>query len=423
MEYDILKSIITVLLIGFMIGLQRSLTYILKNEEFFMGSRTFALIALAGYITGWLGSKIQGIELVITLSIAAFIAMTYYFKVTKLGKLGFTTQTAAFITFLLGLMVWYGLERYAIFIAVLIIVLLEIKPKMQQIEQHISSTDINAVILLLVMTFVILPVLPNKMIGPYELFNPYKTWVMAIIISALSFVGYVAIKTLGQRHGVLITGAAGGLISSTAVSITLSSIFPKKAELIKIYSAGIAISWTFMFIRVFIETLIIDVALAKIVAIPYLLTAAAGLGYVAYLYKSAPTTELTFHNSQLEKNPLQLSEAIKFGILFGIIYGAIAFVESRYGNIGVYIVSVISGITDVDAITLSLSEMSKEQRLSQLAALTGIVAASYTNTIVKLIITYWLGGRALGWSITKFTLLVTLTLFGGIFLARVLLLP
>lgn len=421
MEVELIKSIITVLLIGLMIGLQRSLTYILRNEKFFMGSRTFALIALSGYMAGWLGEKIAGFTIVVTITIALFIIMTYYFKVTKLGKLGITTQSAAFLTYLLGLMVWYGLEKYAIFIAVLIIVLLEIKPKLQQIERRISSTDINSVILLLVMSFVILPILPDKMIGPYHLFNPYKTWVMAIIISALSFVGYVAIKVLGQKHGVLVTGAAGGLISSTAVSITLSDIFPKRAELIPIYTAGIAISWTFMFIRVFVETLIIDTSLAKIVAIPYLLTAFAGIGYVYYLYKRSPKIDITFHNPELEKNPLQLSEAIKFGLLFGIIYGAIAFVETKYGNIGVYIVSVISGITDVDAITLSLSEMTKEQRLEMLAALTGIVAASYTNTLVKLGIVYWLGGRELGWSVTKFTVLVTVTLFGGIFLAKFLL--
>ena len=421
MDVENLKAIVTVLLIGLMIGLQRSLTYILQKEQFFMGSRTFALIALAGYMAGWLGSEIDGFVLVVTLTIAAFIAMTYHFKVTKLGKLGITTQIAAFITYLIGLMVWYDLQNYAIFIAVLIIVLLEIKPKLQQIERHISPTDIDSVILLLVMTFVILPVLPDKMIGPYHLFNPYKTWVMAIIISALSFVGYIAIKILGQKHGVLVTGAAGGLISSTAVSITLSEIFPKRVDLIPIYAAGITISWTFMFIRVFVETLIIDVQLAKIVAIPYLLTAAIGLVYVYYLYKRAPTAEVEFHNPKLEKNPLQLSEAIKFGILFGIIYGAISFVENRYGDIGVYVVSVISGITDVDAITLSLSEMAKEQRLTQLAALTGIVAASYTNTIVKLTIVYWLGGRALGWSVTKFTILITITLFGGIALVRYLL--
>ena len=395
MNYEIIKALITAILIGFMIGLQRSLTYVLKNEPFFMGSRTFTLISLGGYICGWLNSKIEYFALISSLIFAAFIIISYIFKATKLHKLGITTQTAAFITYLLGLMIWYKLENYAIFIAVILIVILEIKPRMEKIEKRISNTDIEAVVLLLVMSFIILPVLPDKMVGPYNLFNPYKTWIMAIIISALSFIGYVAIKILGEKHGVLITGAAGGVISSTAVSITLSKIFPKKSSFLKIYTAGICISWTFMFIRVFIETLIIDMKLAKIISIPYLLTSIIGIGYVYYLYKNSSLTQISFKNEQLEKNPLQLSEAIKFAILFGIIYGAIFFVKNRYGDIGVYVVSIISGITDVDAITLSLSEMAKENKLNYLSALTGIILASFTNTLAKLSLVYWLGGKNL----------------------------
>ncbi len=422
MDYEIIKALITAILIGFMIGLQRSLTYVLKNEPFFMGSRTFSLISLGGYICGWLNSKIEYFALISSLIFAAFIIISYIFKVTKLHKLGITTQTAAFITYLLGLMIWYKLENYAIFIAVILIVILEIKPRMEKIEKRISNTDIEAVVLLLVMSFIILPVLPDKMVGPYNLFNPYKTWIMAIIISALSFIGYVAIKILGEKHGVLITGAAGGVISSTAVSITLSKIFPKKSSFLKIYTAGICISWTFMFIRVFIETLIIDIKLAKIISIPYLLTSIIGIGYVYYLYKNSSLTQISFKNEQLEKNPLQLSEAIKFAILFGIIYGAIFFVKNRYGDIGVYVVSIISGITDVDAITLSLSEMAKENKLNYLSALTGIILASFTNTLAKLSLVYWLGGKNLGLSVTKFTLLITFTLFGGIFISKIILL-
>ncbi len=418
MDYEIIKALITAVLIGFMIGMQRSLTYVLKNEPFFMGSRTFALISLGGYICGWLNSKIEYFAIISSLIFASFIIISYIFKATKLNKLGITTQTAAFITYLLGLMIWYKLENYAIFIAVILIVILEIKPKMEKIEKKISNTDIEAVILLLAMSFIILPILPDKMIGPYNLFNPYKTWIMAIIISTLSFIGYVAIKILGQKHGVLITGAAGGIISSTAVSITLSKIFPKKISFIKIYTAAICISWTFMFIRVFMETLIIDMKLAKIISIPYLLTSIIGMGYVYYLYKNSSLTQISFKNEQLEKNPLQLSEAIKFAILFGVIYGAISFVKNRYGDIGVYIVSIISGITDVDAITLSLSEMAKESKLNYLSALTGIVLASFTNTLVKLFLTYWLGGKNLGFSVTKFTALITFTLFGGILLSK-----
>ncbi len=421
MEYLIIKDILTTFVIGFMIGLQRSLTHILKNEPFIMGSRTFALICVSGYLSGWLGEKNTALTLFISVIIALYIAIAYFFKATKLQRLGITTQIAAFITYMLGLMVYFKLENYAIFTAVLMIALLEIKPKMQQLEKKISSTDINAVILLLIMSFVILPILPNRTIDPYNLFNPYKTWIMAILISALSFIGYIAIKLFGQKHGTLITGAAGGLISSTAVSITLSKIFPKKETLLKIYTSAIAIAWTFMFIRVFVETLIINQNLAKMAAIPYLLTSLFGLLYVYFLYKNAPLTKLPFKNEELEKNPLQLSEAIKFGILFGIIYGAVAFVKTRYGNIGVYIVSIISGIADVDAITLSLSEMAKENRLQPLSALIGIILASSTNTLVKLAIIYWIGGKKLGINVTKFTLLVFFTLLFGLFLNKLFL--
>ncbi len=421
MDYHIIQSILTALLIGLMIGLQRSLTYMLQNKKSFIGSRTFALIGLAGFLAAWMESKVAGFLITSFVIVGVLIALGYVMKAWRLDRLGLTTQMAAVLTFGLGVMVWYGLERYAIFIAVLTILLLELKPKLQEIERHISPTDIQSVVLLLVMSFVILPILPDKMIGPYHLFNPYKTWVMAIIIATLSFIGYLAIKIFGERHGILITGAAGGLISSTAVTITLSKIFPKTYSLLSIYTAGIGIAWTFMFVRVFVETLIIDPSLAKIVALPYLLTALVGGIYVYWLYRHSFTTQISFHNEQLEKNPLQLSEAIKFGILFGIIYGAIHLVQQKYGNIGVYIVSVISGITDVDAITLSLSEMTKEQKLDFWPALVGIVAASYTNTLVKLGIVYWLGGKALGWSVTKFTILITLTLFGGIALVKFLL--
>lgn len=418
MDHRLIQAILTTMLIGFMIGLQRSLASTLQNKKSFIGSRTFALIALAGFMAAWLESKRPGFLIALFIAIGILIALEYVVKVRYLKRLGLTTEIAALLTFGLGVMVWYGLERYAIFIAVLTILLLELKPKLQQIERHISPTDIQSVVLLLVMSFVILPILPDKMVGPYHLFNPYKTWVMAIIIAALSFVGYVAIRIFGHRHGILITGAAGGLISSTAVTITLSKLFSKERSLLPIYTAGIAIAWTFMFLRVFVETLIVAPSLAKIVALPYLLTAIAGGAYVYRLYLQSHTTHIPFHNEQLEKNPLQLSEAIKFAILFGIIYGAVHLVEGRYGDIGVYLISVISGITDVDAITLSLGEMAKEKRLGQLTALIGIVAASYTNTLVKLGIAYWLGGRELGWSLAKFTILITITLFGGLWLVK-----
>ena len=405
MDYTILKSLVIALVLGFLIGMQRSMTYLYKGEQIFAGSRTFALIALGGFLSGWIDSYIRGFALVSTVVFAAMVGLSYILKVREQKKWGMTTQIAAIVTFFLGMMIWYHLENYAIFIGVVMIVLLELKPRLRQIETHISPTDIHAVTLLLAMSFIVLPVLPNETIGPYHLFNPYKTWLMAVIIASISFVGYVAIKVLGQKHGVFLTGAAGGFISSTAVSISLSKMFRRQMPLLNNYAGGIAIACTFMYLRVLFEAFVIHPEMAWRLAPAYLGAALSGLGFSYWLYTHSSAAEIAWENDAIAKNPLQLSEAIKFGILFGVIYGAIAFVQTRYGNIGVYAVALFSGLTDVDAITLSLSELAKEKKLASAVSMNGIVIASVTNSVVKLGIVFWLGGARLGWRLTQFFVL------------------
>ncbi|MRJ02346.1 MAG: MgtC/SapB family protein [Epsilonproteobacteria bacterium] len=410
MEWERIEAVLTVLLIGFLIGLQRSLSSQLKGEPILMGSRTFALIGLAGYLSGWLGERVENLELVGFAVTALILLGAYLMKVQRLGKLGVTTQFAGVITFLLGLLVWAGYREYGISLAVLVVLLLELKPKLRQIEERISPTEVKAVLLLLVMSFVILPLLPDRFMGPYNLFNPYKSWLMAILIASISFVGYLTMKIVGERHGIFITGAAGGLVSSTAVTVTLSRLYRAVGGSLYSYAGGIAIASTFMYLRVLLEVAITNPPLALQLLTPYGIATLLGLAYTFFLYRRASSTQISLHNSELSKNPLQLSEAIKFALLFGIIFGAVEFVRSRYGEVGVYLVAFISGITDVDAITISLSEMAKGG-LAPLTALAGIVIASATNSLVKLGLTYWIGGVRLGWELTKFFIVTLLPMF------------
>ncbi len=421
MEYSTIQSLLIALVLGFAIGMQRTMTYFHAQERPFGGSRTFALIALGGFMAGWIGTYVPGFVLVATAVFSFLVGLSYFLKVERRKKWGMTTQITALITFFLGVMIWYRLENYAVFIGVVVIVLLEIKPRLQRLEAHISSTDISAVVLLLAMSFLILPLLPDRMIGPYHLFNPYKTWLMAVIIAAISFVGYVAIKVLGQKHGVFLTGAAGGLISSTAVSISLSQMYNRQSALLNNYAGGIAVACTFMYLRVLFEALVIYPDLAMRLAPAYLGAALSGLLFSYSLFRGAKTAEITLQNPSIAKNPLQLSEAIKFGLLFGLIYGAIAFVRTRYGDIGVYIVSLLSGITDVDAITLSLSQLAKDGQLLDTPAMNGIVIASVTNSLVKLGIVYTIGGARLGWRLSQFFLLTLGFMLGGLWLCETLL--
>lgn len=400
-----------------MIGLQRTMTVIYSNtsdkkEAYFAGSRTFALISLLGFLSGWLYTSAPVIIIIIALSIVGLIGFSYYIKTTLYKNMGMTSQVAAIITYLLGLMVYLRLEQYAIFIGVLMIILLEIKPRLQRIEQNITPGDFNASILLLAMTFLILPILPDEMIGPYKLFNPYKTWLMAIIIAAISFVGYVAIKILGNKRGVLLTGLFGGLISSTAVSVSLSQMYTTQKAYLNNFAAGIAMACTLMYVRVLFEAFVINQKVAMMLLLPYAAASLSGLIFVYILYKHAKTAAFDLEKTDIAENPLQLSEAVKFGILFGVIYGAISIVQNHYGNIGVYIISILSGITDVDAITLSLAQLSSDQKLSLQVSVNGIVIASITNSLIKLGIIYWIGGKSIGRRLTLF-FLITLGMMGA----------
>ncbi len=400
MDIHVIRSILVAAVLGFMIGMQRSIYHLSEDEKSFGGSRTFSIIALAGYMSGILNRELTGIAIAAALAIGMIIMEAYFFKVSRSMKetdaidLGSTTHFAAMATFLLGLLVSLHQENLAVFVGVLIIVLLEIKPKLRKLEARITSQDINAAVLLLAMTFLVLPILPNRMIGPYHLFNPYKTWLMAVVISALSFVGYAAIKFLGHKRGLFLTGALGGMVSSTAVTVTLSKIAAGKKELAVHVAGAIAVACTIMFLRVLVLVFIIHPSLAEKALLPFLGATVAGLGFTYYLFKNSLPAELSLSDT-FAKNPLQLSEAIKFGILFGIVYGASSFVQARYGSTGVYVVSFFSGLTDVDAITLSLAELAKEGSLASMVAMIGIITASVVNSLVKFMIAAWQGGRPL----------------------------
>jgi len=411
MELEVIKSILIAVGLGFMIGMQRAIYHLSQEEKSFAGSRTFSLIAMVGYMAGGLNEHFGGIALIMGILAGGVILAAYYFKVTRHEGYGSTTHFAAIATYLLGMMVSLRQEKYAIFLGVLIIVLLEIKPKLQRFEARITPTDINAAVLLLAMTFLVLPVLPDRMIGPYHLFNPYKTWLMAVIISAISFVGYAAIKILGHKKGLFLTGALGGLVSSTAVSVSMSRLAVAQRRFAVHFAAAIAIACTFMFLRVLILVFVVNPELARDLLVPFAAASAGGLIYTWYLYRSAQSASVSVEDT-FARNPLQLSEAIKFGILFGIVYGAVAFVQARYGDVGVYVVSMLSGITDVDAVTLTLAQLAKEGSLKAVAAMNGIVIASVVNSFVKLGIVCWLAGWGLGWQLAKY-FLVTLAMLGA----------
>lgn len=279
-------------------------------------------------------------------------------------------------------------------------------------RKNITKEDIRSVSLL-VTGFIILLFLPDKMLGPYALFNPYKTWLMVLIISGISFSGYVSIRLFGSRNGILMTGVLGGLISSTAVSISLSGIAKEHPNHSSSFAAGIVMACTLMFLRVLFEVFVLDIELARILLPIFVSAALLGALYGFYLYSGSNHFNIDPQTTESMQNPLQISTSLKFGLLFGLIYGVIKVASLKYGDVGVYVVSALSGVSDVDAITLSLSTMAKEGTLDMQVALLGIAIASAVNTVVKSIVVYWIGGLRVGNMMLKYSLIVLAAMGGG----------
>lgn len=404
-SFDILiiRQILIAIVIGFMLGLQRDIAYHRKKRNGFAGARTFAMIALVGYLSAWMNQKIEFFVLVSFLIVGAFVLISYLYKSIYKQLSGSTTEFTMIITYILGLLVFFSKAQYAILIAIVILILLDIKGRLKHFRSFITPKDMQSTILFLVMTFIILPLLPDATIDPFGVFNPYETWIMVVLIAGISFMGYIAIKVLGTQRGIYITGIFGGLVSSTAVSITLSKIYALKQNFLKSFAGAIAISYSIMYIRVLVEAFVINPTLAKAIMIPYLLASLFAFAFVFYLYKQSCNTQ-SVEELKINSNPLEISEALKLGLLFGIIFGSIAFFQSRFGDAGIYLVAFLSGLTDVDAITLSLSKLALS-KISMEVAINGIVIATIVNSVVKLGIVWVVGGKKIGMLIALYYLI------------------
>jgi len=387
--------------LGFLIGLERNIHFNEEKQKGFAGSRTFAIISLLGFLSTYLYKNFPYLIYLSFFGIILLSSIAYFLKVFHYNKQGTTTHFSALLTFIIGTIVFFD-KNLAIILTIMLVFLLNIKETLKKIELKLSARDINSILLLMTMTFIILPILPDKMVF---YFNPYKTWLMAVIIASLSFLGYLAIKFIGEKYGVLITGAAGGFISSTAVTLTLSKMFQKALSNKFIFASAIAIANTIMFGRVFVEALLVNRKLAFLLAFPYIITTITGIIYSIYLYKKSTLKNINISILKFEKNPLELDEAIKFAVIFGIIYSLVYYFSNKFGSIGLYIISFISGLTDVDAITLSLSSLANEKIVLLNAAL-GIAIASFSNSLFKLSIVWFFGKKELAIEITKFFMII-----------------
>jgi uncharacterized membrane protein (DUF4010 family) len=211
--------------------------------------------------------------------------------------------------------------------------------------------------------------------------NPYKIWLMVVLISGISFLGYVLVKIVGSRRGVGLTGLLGGLVSSTAVTLSFSQRSQKNIQLAKPFALAITIAWTVMFLRILVVVGALSLPLLRVVWLPITAACIAGMAYGTYLY-FAPRLDDDDDDVSVT-NPFELGPAVTFGLLYGVILLISRAAQLYFGDTGVYISSILSGLADVDAITLSMTELSSQGTVSLETAARAITFAAMSNTVVK----------------------------------------
>ncbi|MFC2036916.1 MgtC/SapB family protein, partial [Chloroflexota bacterium] len=344
------------LLIGVLIGLEREFARLKEEVKAFAGIRTFPLIALLGcsaaLITDLTGGWAFGVLLLL---LGLLIGIAYTTDALQ-GRVGLTSEVAALVVFVCGALAFWEYLELAAALAVVTFGFLTLKPQLHRLARRISDEDLYATLKFAIISLIILPVLPNQTYGPppFDAFNPYKTWLMVVFISGISFLGYVLIKVVGPGRGIGLTGLLGGLVSSTAVTLSFSDRSQEQPDLARPFALAITLAWTVMFGRVVVEVAVLNQELLRQVWIPMAAAMGAGLVFCVYYFFAHRSHE---ESDVKLSNPFELGPAIKFGILYAVVLLVAKVAQYYFHDAGVYVASVVAGLTDVDAITLSMAEL------------------------------------------------------------------
>lgn len=412
----LLESITLATILGFMIGLQREVYNKSKNVEDFGGARTFALIALIGMLLAWLGEKYTLLVPVGVVGLTILLSVGYLTNAAKSGDSGLTTEFSALASFVIGMLCFTHEVGYAVFSAIMILFVLNLKEKLSRFEGFIEKKDINAAILLALMCGVIFPFIPNQPIDPWGYINLYAIWLMVILVAGISFLGYIAFRLFGDRKGTLLTGIIGGLASSTAVALAMAKKSQEDESLSDYFAVSVMIASSVMLIRAFIEVFIMNVSLAMAI-LPWLTMAfLGGLGVVIFFLMGKRSGDPMNHSSAIHvKNPFELSEALILGLMFGIIMALIRLSNDYAPDFGLYVISFLSGLADVDAIVLTLSTAKNTIPSNQ--ATIAILLAIMANSWVKFGIVAVIGSsRARKVTLVYFSVISVLILASIVFI-------
>jgi uncharacterized membrane protein (DUF4010 family) len=363
--------------LGLLVGLQRE-----RAASQLAGLRTFPLITILGTVCGLLAESFGGWVIALGLLAVTGIIVIGNVATFKEGRVdpGVTTEVAMVLMYGVGAYLVVGHREVAIAIGGGAAVLLQFKGQLHGIADKLGDNDLKAIMQFALISLVILPVLPNRTYGPYEVLNPRQVWWMVVLIVGISLGGYIAYKFFGQRAGVVLGGLLGGMISSTATTASYSRRTASSPETSLLAGIVIIIASAVVFARVLLEIAVVAPSFLPIATPPILIMLAvvAVLAGVSWFWRREEKIELP-----PQDNPSELRSALLFGLLYAVILLAVAAASDRFGARGLYAVAALSGLTDVDAITLSTSQLVNSGRLDPASGWRLVVIALASNLVFK----------------------------------------
>jgi uncharacterized membrane protein (DUF4010 family) len=409
---ELFERLAVALAIGLLIGLERGWQARDDREgERSAGLRTYALASLLGAVWGAISNQ-TGIGGAVSLGLAFVVfssaMILFRYRETSHDRtFGATTVVAAMLAFALGALAVVGDMQAAVAAGIATTALLVLKSVLHAWVQRLTWPELRSGLVLLIMTCIMLPWAPRRPIDPWGLINPFEIWLLTIMVAAVSFAGYVAIKAAGEKGGVVATAIAGGVASSTATTATMAHLVREHRDKRHLFIAGALLASATAAPRVLGLVAAVDVTLLPWLAAP-LGVAAAALAAMsgAFLWRRAQGVE---NGKMLDiRNPFDLASVLKFGLLFMAVAAAAKLATNLAGGVGAYGLAAFAGLADVDAITLSIARIDRA-KLGPDAAATSICIALAANMVGKVALGWWIGGAGFGWRLlTTSALAVTL---------------
>ena len=395
-QEELFRRLAVALAIGLLIGLERG--WQTREESDYQrtaGLRTFALTGLLGGICGLM--SVVSSPIVLAAGLIAFtgaLVVFGYLEATAETNFSATSVVAGILTFVLGAYATLGNETVAVAAAVAMAILLALRETLHSWVRTVTWPEIRSVLVLLAMSFLLLPILPNRPVDHWQVLNPAEIWLLAILIAAVSFAGYVAVRVLGERNGIAVAAVAGGLASSTATTLSFARLAREHPEGVRLLAGGILLSGVTMLVRVVVLAGLLNPALLWPLAGPAAAAATVLLLWAAVLLwarrgaaPEAPSLSI--------KNPFELATVLKLAALIAAIMLVAKVAAWKAGTAGLYLLAAVSGIADVDALTLSMARLAGPQ-VAVANAATAILVAVSVNTASKAVITASVGGKAIG---------------------------